>query len=292
MPETGSNDTAFMHEFQYCDSSLEKNKSDSYHLSIQAGLDGFSFSVLDPYLNKFLALSHFPFTSKTDLQYLPGIIKDRLNSQELLILEYNSISCILTGNKSTLLPGSLFNKEHIRSYFEFNHEMEDLDELHVNYLKYIDAYLIFSVYQELSNVLFRHFPKLKIFNQATPFIESTLVQKTNEQQLSVNFQSDFFDIIYLRGKQLILYNNFRYRDPRDVIYFILFTCDKLKLDPTVVPVCLSGDIAYQSIEAERIRQFFKNVSFARTDKQFSYPSGFNKLPEHTFLNLLNLYHCA
>jgi hypothetical protein len=280
-----------MHEFQYCDSSLEKNKSDSYHLSIQAGLDGFSFTVVDPYRNQYLALSHFPIEARPDLQKLTGIIKDTLSARELLNLGYNSVSCIVTGSRSTLLPGILFNKNHIRSYFEFNHEMEELDELHFNYLKHIDAYLIFPVYQEISNLLFRHFPKLKLFNQAAPFIESTLVRKEHEQQVSVYFQSDFFDIIYLRGRQLILHNNFRYRDPKDIIYFILFTCDKLKLDPATVPVCLSGDVSIQSVETEIISQFFRNVSFARTDKQFIYPAAFNKLPEHAFLNLLNLYHC-
>jgi len=280
-----------MYEFNLFDDSLEKNKSDSYHLSIQAGTDGFSFSVLDPYRNRYLALSHLPFKTRPDLLLLPEIIQSTLTSRELLTLDYDSISCILTGYKSTLLPASLFNKDHIRTYFEFNHEMEDLDELHINYLKYIDAYLIFSVYQEISNLLFKHFPKIKIFNQAAPFIESTLLQKENEQQISVCFHTDFFDIIYLRGRQLILYNNFKYRNPKDVIYFILFTCDKLKLDPGVIHVCLSGDVDVQSVETEIIRQFFKNVSFARMDKQFNYPPGFSKIPEHTFLNLLNLYHC-
>lgn len=280
-----------MHEFQYCDSSLDINKSDSYHLSIQAGVHGFSFSILDRYRNNYLALSHFPFENKPDFQYLPELIEEKLKGNDLLALNYDTVSCIITGNKSTLLPKSLFNKDHIRAYFEFNHEVEDLDELHINYLKYIDAYLIFSVYHEITSVLFRHYPKIKIFNQATPFIESTLVRKSNEQQVSVSFQPDFFDIIYVRGRELILYNNFRYRHPQDVIYFILFVYDKLKLDPATVPVCLSGDIALQSVEAEIIRQFIRNVSFVRADKQFAYLFGFNKFPEHTFLNLLNLYHC-
>jgi hypothetical protein len=281
-----------MHEFRFCDSSLEKQKSDSYHLSIQAGPDGFSFSVLDPYKSLYLALSHHPFENKPDQQYLPGLIGEQLKEHELLSLDYKTVSCIITGSKSTLVPGGLFVKDRIRSFFEFNHEMEDLDELHINYLKYIDAYLIFPVYQEISSVLFRRFPRMKLFNQAAPLIESTLIQKENEQQLSLNFQGDFFDIIYVRGKELVLYNNFRYRHPRDVIYFILFIYDKLKLDPAVVPVSLSGDIDIQSDEAEIIRQFIKHVSFARTDKQFTYLFGFNKIAQHNLLNLLNLYHCG
>ena len=280
-----------MHDFQFVDSSLDTNKSNTYHLSIQAGLDGFSFLIFDPYTSQYLALSHIPFTTLGDTRDLPDILEKTIKDLDLLQIDYDSTSCIICGNKSTLLPAGLFSKENIRSYFEFNHQLDDLDELHYNYLRHLDAYLLFSVYHEISNVLIRKFPNLKIYNQASPFIESALLQMTGEEQIALNFQSDFFDIIYVRGQKLILHNNFSYRNPKDVIYFILYVYDKLKLDTATVPIVISGNVQAVSAETETISQFFRKVSFGMANKQNHYSFRFNKIPEHLLVNLFNLYHC-
>jgi len=282
-----------MHEYNFCDSSLEQNKSDSYHLSILASQDGFSFTVLDPYKSKYLAYSHFPFSMLPDIQDLPDLFEKRIQAEELLVLEYNTVYCMISSNKSTLLPAGLFHKEKIRSYFEFNHDLGDLDELHTNYLKHLDAYLIFSVYHEIANVFLRYFPKTKIFNQATSFIEDSLLSRDDKTELvSASFQSGFFDIIFTRGKELILHNNFSYRNPNDLIYFIVYVYDKLKLDTSAIELQLSGSIDPQDTASEMIRKFIRNVSFGKASKQYNYVPGFKKMHEHTYLNICNLYHCV
>jgi hypothetical protein len=282
-----------MHEYSFCDSSLEKNKSDSYHLSILASRDGFSFTILDPYRSMYLAYCHVPFTMPADNRDLPDLFERQLKNEELMGLEYDTVYCIICSNKSTLLPAGLFQKEKIRSYFEFNHNLGDLDELHANYLKHLDAYLVFSVYHEIANVFVRYFPKAEIFNQATPFIEDALLRKdVNNELVSAAFHSGYFDIIYIRGKQLILHNNVTYRNPSDLIYFILYVYDKLGLDTSKVPLELSGNIDPGDEAPEMIRKFIRNISYGKASKQYGYAQGFKKMHEHTYLNLCNLYHCV
>ena len=282
-----------MHEYSFCDSSLEKNKSDSYHLSILASRDGFSFAILDPYRSRYLAYSHVPFTMLPDDRDLPDLFEQKLKDEELMGLDYDTVYCIICSNKSTLLPAGLFQKEKIRSYFEFNHDLGDLDELHANYLKHLDAYLVFSVYHEIANVFARYFPKTKIFNQATPFIEDALLRKDVSTGLvSASFQSGYFDIIYTRGKELILHNNFTYRSPSDLIYFIIYVYDKLGLDTSSVELELSGNIDPKDTASEMIRKFIRNTGFGKASKQYGYAPGFQKMHEHSYLNLCNIYHCA
>ena len=282
-----------MHEYNFCDSRLEQNKSDSYHLSIQASPDGFSFTVLDPYTFRYLAYSHFPFAMFHDIRDLPDLFEKRIQEEGLLGLEYSTVYCIISSSKSTLLPAGLFNKEKIRSYFEFNHDLGELDELHTNYLKHLDAYLIFSVYHEIANVFVRQFPKIKICNQATSFIEDSLLRQDDKTDLvSASFQSGFFDIIFTRGKKLILHNIFSYRNPNDLIYFIVYIYDKLKLDTSQVELQLIGNIDPQDTASDMIRKFIRNVSFGKASKQYNYAPGFKKMHEHTYLNLCNLYHCV
>jgi len=50
-----------MNDIRFLDEALDINKTITYHLSIQAGLDGFSFVIFDPSRNKFIALKHYGF---------------------------------------------------------------------------------------------------------------------------------------------------------------------------------------------------------------------------------------
>lgn len=282
-----------MREYRCCDSSLDKSKSDTYHLSLLASTRGLTYAVLDPFKSLYLAFGHSSFRDGIEIRDLPKTLEDKLREDELLTLKYDSVYCMMGTKKSTLIPSGLYNKDMIRSYFEFNHDLGDLDELHANYLKHLDAYLVFSVYHEVSNAIIRHFPNAGIFNQSTAFIENALLQQeTGSEQVSACFQHDFFDIIFLRGKELVLHNTFPCRNPSDPVYFMLYVYDKLKLDPEVVTLNMCGEIESGMASAELIGNFIRNIGFSKASPHYEYSQGFRKMHEHAYSNLCNLYHCV
>jgi len=50
-----------MQDFAFIDETLDKNLIHTYHLSIQADLNGLSFCILDPVTNKYIVLVHQAF---------------------------------------------------------------------------------------------------------------------------------------------------------------------------------------------------------------------------------------
>jgi hypothetical protein len=163
-----------MHNIRFIEETLDINKTPGYHLSIQAGLDGLSFVIFDPSSYKYIALKHYGFGEEIPEYKYPDSLKELLSTDEFLQKEYLNIYFIWNNPRTTLLPAILLEKEKLRQYFEFNQVLNDLDELHANHIKNLDAYLIFPIYHEIANVLIRHNPTLKFFNQASPFIEHTL----------------------------------------------------------------------------------------------------------------------
>ena len=107
-----------MHDIRFLDETLDIHKSNSYHLSIQAGLDGFSFVILDPVKYKYIAIKHFSFAEKLPEDKYPDHLQELILRDEFLSKEYDSIYCIWRNPRTTLLPSPLFEKENLKQYFE------------------------------------------------------------------------------------------------------------------------------------------------------------------------------
>ena len=281
-----------MLQFELIDETLDLNNTAFYHLSIQASLDGFLFAILDPAASKYLGLKRYRFEKYSNPDHQYQEIQKIIDQDPFLQRPYQSVSCIHNETRSTLLPAALFDRDHLKLYFEFNHVLNDLDELHYNYLKQADAYLVFPVYSEIANLYLTTWLNTKFFHQVTPLIDDLIsVNKESGMLAGINFNIDHFDIIVCENGQLKYHNNFRFRSEEDLLYFILFVFDKLELDQEKTPVLLSGEIDKFSNRPSLLKKHFRNLSFQPAPSGFRYPPAFHKIQEHSLLSLLRLYHC-
>ena len=281
-----------MLQFELLDETLDINNTPLYHLSIQSTLDGFLFAILDPAGSKYLGLKRYRFerTANPDQQY--NQIKKIMEQDPFLQRPYHGVSCIHNDTRSTLLPAALFDRDHLKLYFEFNHVINDLDELHYNYLKQADAYLIFPVYSEIANLYLKTWLNTRFFHQSTPLIDALMSGENETGVLAgINFSEDHFDIIVKENRHLKYHNNFRFRSEEDLIYFILFVFDKLGLDQENTAVILSGEIDKFSDRPSLMKRYFRNMTYHPAPSGFKYPPAFHKIQEHSLLSLLRLYHC-
>ena len=281
-----------MLQFELLDETLDLNKTSYCHLSIQASLDGFLFAILDTERGKYTGIRRYRFTGSPDQDRQYEEIRNLMESDPFLQQAYQGVSCIVVESRSTMLPAALFDNEHLKLYFEFNHVLNDLDELHYNYLRPADAYLVFPVYSELSNLLLKRWVNIRFYHQATALAELLLSPDTSRGELvAVNFNPGHFDILVVNQGKLQYQNNFNYRSPEDALYFILFVYDKLGLQQESTPLLLSGELDKFSGQAAGLKGFFRKLAFQPAPSGFQYPASFQKIQEHTLLNLLRICRC-
>jgi hypothetical protein len=282
-----------MLQFELLDETFDINKTNSLHLSIQASLDGFLFSVLETISLKYLVLKQYQFEHVVSQDMLFEQIQEVLGQDPLLQQSYSGVSCIQVDNRSTLLPAALFDKNLLKSYFEFNHILDDLDELRFNFLKQIDAYLLFPIYHEIANLYLKSWVNAAFYHQATPFISEIVHTGTLAGKAAhVHFSSGHFDIAVTDEQKLLFHNNFMYRSDEDLLYFILFVFDKLGLDQGSTPLMLSGDFDKFSERPSMLKRYFRNLKFRSAPAEFQYPHVFETVQEHSFLGLFKVYHCG
>ena len=288
------NDT-FTPTFKYRDEALDYSKTDKYVLSIQLAQDGFSFSVLDTELKKFLALETFLLHNvETSIQFCKKL-DQFIEEYGWLKNRFYKIYILYESPKATLVPEPLYEGSEKGLYLNFNHELTNYEQIRSDFLKNGEAYQIYSLPDCLKYRVDRNFKKAELFHFSTPLIESLIISNKNKDvsnKVFLNVRNTHLDIVILNDQGLRFFNSFYYSTPEDFIYYLLFVLEQLGFNPEDVDLRLMGDIKKFSKEYEVLFTYVRNVAFEPRTNSFRYSYVFDKLPAHFYYTLFNVNVCG
>lgn len=285
----------------HIDKSLSKEAKRShsdyyreYSLTVRLSTDGFSFSILDLERNKYIALESYilqEITSFGDLAHEAGAIIDQ---NDLLKRYFPKVLILFESNKTTIIPSALYDPSELNSYLKFNHKLTRDEEIIADRLVNLEAYNIHAVPDCIKEKLRDKFANFRLVNYSSALIESILISNKNqpiENTLFINARSSAFDVVYIEGRQLGLFNSFRYRTKEDFAYFLLFAIEQLKLNPESVKIVLMGEIDKNSNNYEIVYKYIRNIEFAERNDFFKYSYVFDDIPSWYYYNLINANLC-
>lgn len=279
-----------MAEINLLDKSFNKVNSDNCHISIQVEADGFCFCILDIERKHYIAFRKYKFEKTSDVTIFTDKLESCINGDELLTSSYRSSSLIYLTQKSTFVPDIFFDEINLRDYFEFNHPLEDLDEIHYNNIDEINASNVFVIPNYVANLFYSRFRGIKYFHQATPFVKSILKDFNKDASVHINLNDVFFDIAVKQNNKLILYNTFLYKNDTDLLYYILFIINQLKIDSKVIPFTLSGELSDRIAYQEALSKYIPNLMYLEPASP-AFCGIFERISLHKYFNLFYLYNC-
>jgi hypothetical protein len=281
-----------MNELSLIDNTFRKEHTSACHLSIQADLYGFSFCIFDHQQKKHIVFRKYFLETHRLLENFVQRMEELLKTDDLLMLPYASSVFLFLSQKSTLIPDNYFNQNTLRSYLEFNHELDVLDEIHYNYLPSVDAYNVFALHTNIASAISNHFKGVRFFHQAMPFIEKVSEYSDNRQKqiMAVNINHHFIDVAVSSSGRLKLYNTFQYKEPADLLYFILYICNQFEMDPLHLDLTLSGELSDMMSYRDVVREYIPGVQTLKTTDTY-LAEGLAKVKESNYLTLFNLIHC-
>ena len=278
-------------DIELIDESFDKEATQTYHLSLQLGLNGFFTCILDTARNKYICLFGTSFRNVNDFRSLSKFIDKLFSENAFLQYKYKSISASIVHNKSTLVPIPLYEKPSEAGYLEYNHVIEENESIYADRLGSINAMNIYTLHNDLEQIIRKALPKVNIFHHSSSLIEGLLAHYKNHigKKLIVHFQPNHFEIIVLDGKNLVLYNSFEHQAKEDFVYYIMFVCEQLKLNPETLRLILTGEIDKTSGHYSLLYQFVKNIGFGERNDTYDYSYVFNEIPKHFYYNLFSQY---
>lgn len=282
-----------MHDICFIDKSFDHEQTNLYHLSIQISLDGFSFAILDIPKGKYTVLKHTNFFIKRS-RLLFMKVKEILSEDEHLNLRYKSVEILYSSENFTLVPQPFFQHGAADKFFGFNHEVEKGYTVDKTLMSKAEAWCVFNMPENLKEFLALKFPKAVIRHNFYPLVERALKENKNfpdRRQVHLNFFRSSFELIVLSGTRLQLCNQFSYTGENDVVFYVLYVFEQLKLSPDTTELVFHGDIQKNDPVCLTFKKYLRKISFATPTTLFNYSYTFSQLPEHSFTTLLDLYKC-
>lgn len=277
------------------DKALQPEDSKYCRLSIQLSLDGFSFCILDQQREKYLALASWDFQNVSNNLALSLLLKDFLPTIQWLEQDFRETAIIIETPQCTLVPNPLFKQEHAEQYLRFNHYVDHDHQVRHDYLPLLDAENIWAVHGNILQLLKDHIPAAHIHHHSSSLIEALMLQnknRGNEESVFVNVRKSRFDVVVLKGNNLLLYNAFNYRTKEDFAYFLVYVLEFLELNPEKVEVTLLGEIVKDSALYGITYKYVRNIRFGKRNSDYGFSYVFDEIPEHFYFNLIHLQQCG
>ncbi|MDX9882429.1 MAG: DUF3822 family protein [Prolixibacteraceae bacterium] len=280
-----------MHEISYVDETFDLNFILEYHLSIQIGLDGFSFCILDTIQKKYVLLQHFPLAVKKS-QFLTGKIREIYDREEVLNKQFKSVAIGYNDLKATIIPSSFSTGGELQQIISLNQPTERNEEIAACHVKSFSHDIVFSYPQELRAFLDSKYPEYHFFHSAYPLLNAVMQQKGKAAKTAVlYFNKKYFHIILLE-KSIRLFNSFFYKTENDFLYHTLHICKNLSFDAEKDEVLVGGMVAGDSDYIRQLKKYLLHVRMLKPDQDFHYSYTFEKTPGHYFAGLFNSYKCV
>lgn len=263
--------------------ALALKATEEYHLSIQLGLDGFSFCISDA--QQVLAIESY--------HHALSQLEEKIKAHEWLQKKYASTNISLVSKRSTLIPAALYDKQEHANYLQFNHQRSEQLEVVADKLQQLDAYQVYGISLAERELINTFFPQSKLRHYGSNLIDSLLSSyQGSDPQLTVHIQDKQMDIVVINQEGLQLFNSFKHQTAEDFIYYTLFVCEQLNLNTESVDLQFIGELAQQSSIYELAYKYIRNIRFGKRNAAIKLSPVINQLPEHFYFNLLHQKLCV
>ena len=231
-------------------------------LSIQVGLSGLSFLVLDKFSEIIVDVIVENFSKQQTLDQLLKAVKTAFNRKDSLQQSFSKVQIIHDNEMQTLVPSALFEEAHLSDYLKYNTKIFKTDFITYDVIQNKDAMLVYIPFVNINNYIFERFGSFEYKHSATVLIDKILqLEKNNNQKkLYINIQHTHFELIALDGNSFQLFNRFEYQTREDFIYYILFTAEQLDFNPENFKCILMGAVEDNDELFSIAYKYIRNVS--------------------------------
>ena len=254
-------------------------------LSIQVSLSGLSFCVFDLISNMVMTTMSIPFEkNKVMEEQLWRTFVD----YPILTKSYDEVMVIHDNNLNAFVPTSLFDANFLASYLQYNTKVFETDFFTFDTIAPFEINNIYVPFVNINNFLLDQYESFEYKNSNSILLKKLLDLSKNkdEKQVFVHLQKNTFELVIVKNQELLLFNSFNYLTPEDIIYYLLFSCEQLQLNPETILVQILGQCTEEDANFKIIHKYIRNC-FLLDVKEISITLNES---EQNIRNHFTLYH--
>lgn len=244
--------------------NIEKSntESDFKKLSIQVGLNGLSFCVLDTISNKILAFEKITFKTASTPYLVLKELKTVLNQKSIVGTSFVEVVVIHKNGLFSLVPKTLFNENELPNYLKFNSKIMANDHIVFDEISNHDIVNVHIPFTNVNNYIFDLFGEFVFKHSGTVLITTLLNQNRSSGNPVCYMQvsEKEMEVVVISEKKLLFYNFFECKTNEDFLYYLLFSLEQLQLNLENVHLKLFGLVEEGDPIYELCYKYIKNVS--------------------------------
>lgn len=273
------------------DEVFDVKKANAYRLVLCIGVNELKLAVKETLKNRFIAFERYTFENVYGLESAAEALPELNKLSKLIAGQYKKVSCFVVNNLSTIVPVPLYEDSRKIHYLQFNAALSENEIVIADDIKNLDARNVFALPGDLQKQLYRMFPGIQFHHFSSALIAGLLAVNKNQtvKKLYVHVQPNQFEAIVIEGKHLHFYNTFNYQTAEDFIYYLLFVCEQLQLNPETIETVLLGDIEKSSEYYSLAYKYIRNIKIGERNDSSDYGYQLQILPKHSNYALFSDY---
>ncbi len=261
-------------------SQPQLGKTTEYRLSIQADLNGFSFSVIDEKQKNLLYLFSSDF--QMDVEDMDAFVKkcsELFSSLPILRSSYNSVSVIYNTEKFTAIPARLYKKGDELKVLGKIHKLDELDEINTIKVLKENMVVLYAVNSTFINLIKHYHPNFNLFPAI--FLNLTYLPLFEEyNKLSFNYLKGVATIVGAEGDKIVYCNSFPAHHFNSALYFLFLALKEVQFNPETTTVYINGNV--RDLEIYDMAKYFARVKYFR-NPEIPLPDQFSELKYSSLL---------
>lgn len=271
---------------------IREHKMNKLKLSIQVCLNGLSFLILDCEENQLVWYKKTTFPKEFNPVKILKEIELVYEKEEFLQNPIEEVMLLFSNDLYSIVPKEYFIEEEASNYLKFNTKILKTDVVAHDFIEAKNLINVYIPYTNITNYFFDKYGEYEYKHSISVFAEAILsLEKSLPVKVFLNNYKDYYDLVIVRNGELLLSNSFKYDSPEDFIYYLLFTLEQLKLDPSEIDLILTGEISEESPFYQIVYTYIKNVQFLKPDLKIDFSEEYNEQFQREAFILLKSIEC-
>ena len=276
------------------DEKFDEEKLHQYILLAQLGAKDFQTAIIDTNDNRLIFFEDYVFSDVNSAEEQQSALRALFDSHEYLTAGFwKEVKLSIKNNKFVQVPAALFLEDAAAEYLSFN-AVVDAGKESVLYCKNhrTDAVTVYAIQKEMQVWLNQVYANTNVhlFHQSAALIEGVLSFASQQTSLPLYVYVDRFKlhILFVKGGQLVYYNQFLIKQFTDYVKYIMLVMNAMGLNQETNPVVLWGYIGKNSPHYQEFVKYVRNVSFGDRPRHLKFGYLFDEVQDHHFFDLFSL----
>ena len=222
-------------------------------LSIQIFKDGFSFCTQ----------SARPFFSFKSHKLEQGKALQKLLETDSFI-ESEKIRGVHFNHFATFVPKILYNPKQKETYLNYNISLEKGWSIAEKDTQDNQIKILYPIDKQIEDTLKQYFKKISFthYSQILYDLSSGVKNEKDSIVMNLHMQDTQFDLFVFKGKELLIYNTYPYKNEDSFLYFLLAVAEDLSLSHEDFEIIFFGKYSRYKEYYLALEGYHNKISFA------------------------------